>query len=610
MKKRYLLALLPVAAAAAAAVPAVKAIRLMKKPVKERNPILEKKYVAALSRLHKNIPDVPSESFGEETSIGNGAFLSEPIEGARFCLGYAKISTLPADILEKPYYIGGTPMIPLNRAEAVEDGLFVRTICLDDGSGRGKTAFAVVDCIGLSNNNVRQVRKKLKEFMADNGIVCVNVVSTHDHSAVDTMGIWGPVHKVYTQNKAVLNGKTGELINSVDEGYMEFLLDTVAESVKKACRDMQPGRLYAARMGNNSRERFSEDDGVLKQGLSDYLWDRRAPQDNSTLLTRLRFVPDEKDVKPTLIVSCAAHPYINSLPIRGKNSGRTISGDFIYYMGETVEKTGSNFLFFNGAVEAIYPHRLYSDRLKNIGQAKAVGTELAMITLSMTKTPEQIAADPFLNPDIYEKSIGIFSGENKSRYALWLEKKGDTVVSEHEVEPLLNIRVCEALIKVDNPIYVLIGKLHIGNFGIYRTPDGAYNSLTEVGYMELGKTLKFAMIPGEMDPSITTGTLVMKGENVWTGEDFPLPSLESIARSDTLCVIGLANDAIGYIIPDNDFLMVFFGSSDKAYKLFGNHYQEIFSFGRKTASTLVKTFMKASGKPIDMNCDIADIIEK
>ena len=111
--------------------------------------------------------------------------------------------------------------------------------------------------------------------------------------------------------------------------------------------------------------------------------------------------------------------------------------------------------------------------------------------------------------------------------------------------------------------------------------------------MELGKTLKFAMIPGEMDPSITTGTLVMKSENVWTGEDFPLPSLESIAGSDTLSVIGLCNDAIGYIIPDNDFLMVFFGSSDKAYKLFGNHYQEIFSFGRKTASTLVKAFEKA-----------------
>lgn len=590
MKKKYLFALLPAAAAAAAFVPV---IRLMKKPEKERNPILEKKYIAALSRLHKNIPDALPRDF-EESSCQGGAFLSEPAKGACFSLGYAKISTLPADILEKPYYIGGTVMVPLNRAEAVEDGLFVRTVCLDDGSGRGKTVFAVVDCIGLSNANVRAVRGKLKSFMSENGVSCVNVVSTHTHSAVDTMGIWGPVHTVYKNNKAVLGGKKeGELQNSADEGYMEFLLDTVAESVKTACRDMKPGRLYAAQMGSNSRERFSGEDGILEQGLSDYLWDRRPPRDNSTLLTRLRFVPDDKNARETLIVSCAGHPYINSLPIRGVNSGRTISGDFIYYMGETVEKTGRSFLFFNGAVEAVYPHRLYSDRLKNIGQAKAVGTELAMITLAMTKTAGEINADPLLNPGEYEKRMGIFTGGERSQYALWLEKKGDTVIPEKEAEPLLNIRTAETLLRTDNPLYVLIGKLRIGNFGFQRAPDGAYGALTEVGYMELGKDLKFAMIPGEMDPSITSGTLVMKGENVWTGEDFPLPSLEEIAGTDKLCVIGLANDAIGYIIPDNDFLMVFFGSSDRAYKLFGSHYQEIFSFGRKTASTLVKAFMKA-----------------
>ncbi len=591
MKKRYLLALLPIAAAA---VPAVKAFRLMKKPVKERNPILEKKYVAALSRLHKNIPDAPSQALPNAVPIGNGAFLSEPAKGAHWSLGYAKISTLPADILDKPYYIGGTILVPLNKAEAVEDDLFVRTICLDDGSGRGKTAFAVVDCIGLSNKNVRLVREMLKDFMAENNIACLNVVSTHDHSAVDTMGIWGPVPSVYKHNKAVLNGnKSGELKNSVDEGYMAFLLGTIAASVRQACLSMKSGKLYAAQMGNNSRERFNEDDDIVGQGLSDYLWDRRPPRDNSTLLTRLRFVPDDKNVKPTLIVSCAGHPYINSLPIRGKNSGRTISGDFVYYMGDTLEKADYNFLFFNGAVEAVYPHRLYSDKLKNIGQAKAVGSELAMITLAMTKTPEQIAADPVLSPDIYEKTMGIFGEGEKSQYASWLEKKGERIVPEQEVEPLLNIRVAEALLKVDNPIYILIGKLHIGSFGIYRTPDGAYNGLTEVGYMELGKTLKFAMIPGEMDPSITSGTLVMKGENVWSGEDFPLPSIEEIAGTDKLCVIGLANDAIGYIIPDNDFLMVFFGSSDRAYKLFGSHYQEIFSFGKTTASTLVKAFIKA-----------------
>lgn len=589
MKKKHLFLLLPIAAAA------VPVVKFIKKTPKERNRILEKKYVNTLSRLHKNIPEIEGSLKKEAFQNDNGEFLREPAKKAHFSLGYSKSSILPDDVLKRPYYIGGTVMLPLNIAEAVEDDLFVRTVSIDDNSGRGKVVFAAVDCIGLSNMNVCLVREKLKDFAKENNISHINIASTHTHSAIDTMGIWGPIFTVYKNNKAVKNGKkTGELLNSVDEKYMEFLLDIIAESVKKAVYDMTPGKIYTAQIGNNSRERLSQNDDIEKAGLSDYLWDRRPPKDNSTLLTRIRFVPDDKTKSETIIASCAAHPYINSLPIRGKNTGRTISGDFVYYMGETMEKAGYNFLFLNGAVEGVYPSRLYSDRLRNIEQAKAVGTEFAMITLAMTKTAEEIKNSEILNPDIYEKSMGIFKDGEKSKYALWLEKKGDTVIPEKEAEPLINIRISKAKLQVDNPIYILIGKLEIGNFGVLKNPDGSYSSITEVGYMELGKNLKFAMIPGEMDPSITSGTLVMKGENVFTGEDFPLPSLEEISSTDKLSVIGLCNDAIGYIIPDNDFLMVFFGSSKFATKLFGSHYHETFSFGRKTASTLVKAFIKAA----------------
>lgn len=588
MKKKNLLLLLPIAAAA------VPVVKFIKKMPKERNKILEKKYVNTLSRLHKNIPDIEGSLKKEAFQNENGEFLSEPLKNAHFSLGYSKISILPDDILKKPYYIGGTVMLPLNVAEDVEDDLFVRTVSIDDNSGRGKVVFAAVDCIGLSNMNVRLVREKLKDFAKENNISHINIASTHTHSAIDTMGIWGPIFTVYKNNKAVRNGKKeGKLLNSVNEEYMEFLLDIIAASVKNAVLDMSKGKLYTAQMGSNSKEQTGENDSIEKAGLFDYLWDRRPPKDNSSLLTRIRFVPDDESKSETIIASCAAHPYINSLPIRGKNTGRTISGDFVYYMGETMEKAGYNFLFLNGAVEGVYPSRLYSDRLRNIEQAKAVGTELSMITLAMTKTTEEIENSEILNPDIYEKSMGIFKDGEKSKYALWLEKKGDTVIPEKEAEPLINIRISKAELKVDNPIYILIGKLEIGNFGVLKNFDGSYSSVTEVGYMELGKDLKFAMIPGEMDPSITSGTLVMKGENVFTGEDFPLPSLEEIAGTDKLCVIGLCNDAIGYIIPDNDFLMVFFGSSKFAYKLFGSHYHEIFSFGRKTASTLVKAFIEA-----------------
>ena len=57
-----------------------------------------------------------------------------------------------------------------------------------------------------------------------------------------------------------------------------------------------------------------------------------------------------------------------------------------------------------------------------------------------------------------------------------------------------------------------------------------------------------------------------------------------------MTVFGLANDAIGYIIPDNDFSMMFLGTGKLMKKLFGNHYLEIFSFGKDTAVSLADTF--------------------
>ena len=45
-------------------------------------------------------------------------------------------------------------------------------------------------------------------------------------------------------------------------------------------------------------------------------------------------------------------------------------------------------------------------------------------------------------------------------------------------------------------------------------------------------------------------------------------------------VFGLANDSIGYVVPDNDYCM----------GLFFNHYQETLSLGKNTASFLMNSY--------------------
>ena len=56
---------------------------------------------------------------------------------------------------------------------------------------------------------------------------------------------------------------------------------------------------------------------------------------------------------------------------------------------------------------------------------------------------------------------------------------------------------------------------------------------------------------------------------------------EHAAASLLLHGFGLANDAVGYIVPDNDYSM----------RLLDGHYHETLSLGDETGSTLIKSFM-------------------
>ncbi len=567
-------------------------------PMKERCDKCSVKFKKAISSLGKGLPDIGIEecadNSGELKTFGNGEFISEAKSGAKWRLGYAEKSILPGDINEKKYCIAGNTRFPANYQNGVLDDILIRTVVIDDGSGRGAVSFSAVDCIGLSNKNVNEIRSRLSAFSKENNIALINVSSTHTHSGIDTMGIWGPIVEVYKNNKKVLKTGSGSMMSSCDDGYVDFVLNTVAGTVKAAYADMKPGRLFKAYMGKNSQAFMSGNKvgNLSDRGLSGFVWDRRPPRDCSTQLLRLRFVPDDKKKKETLILNFGAHPYINSMKIDGKGNGDLISGDFIYSLCETIKKSGSNAMFINGAVAAVYPSRLYSDRLGLSDQAKAVGNEIARIALSMTKQKKEIYKNEVTNPDNYEKELGLFNGtDRKSNYSAWLELKNDEIITETEIPPILNIRIKEVELKVDNPIFELIGKLKIGKFNMRKKPDGTLSSFTEVGYLEMGNgDVKAALIPGELEPEVLSGSYGARSEFSYSGADFSAKPLSYSASDNSLCVFGLTNDAIGYIIPDNDFSMMFLGSSSRMQKLFGAHYLEIFSFGKYTAASLANAF--------------------
>lgn len=564
-------------------------VKLYKMPNKERADMFSKNFVKAISKFSNGLPEpVVNSEEDEVLSLSQKNLITDATENSKWVLGYSQKSILPDDILTKEYCIGGVTRLPARFPTGVLDDIRVRAICLGTTTGE-LTVFAAVDCIGLSNRCIRIIRQRLADFCAENNIASINISSTHTHSSIDTMGIWGRIIEVFKNNRKVLIKGEGELMNSCDEEYLEFLYSKVIEAVKEAVADKKEGKLFKAYMGNSSEKSVSEDAPLKERGIKGYVWDRRQPFDCSCQLLRLRFVPDDKEANETVLVNFGAHPYINSMSEAGKGTGENISGDFVYSLCEYLESAGKNAIFFNGPIAAVYPTRLYADVYTFENQAKAVGNELGRITLAMTKNNEEIYNDELLSPESYEAQSVIFK-DRESCYKKWVKQKGDEIIEEVELEPSISLKTKEVPLKVGNPIFELISKCRVGNYTVAKSDNKQYESVTEIGVLELGNTLKIAFIPGEIEPDILSGSSSLKKEFAFSGEDFPESSLKDVLEYEDLTVFGLTNDACGYIIPDNDFSMMFLGSNKFMQKLFGNHYLEIFSFGKETASTIVKAF--------------------
>jgi hypothetical protein len=513
----------------------------------------------------KNIKKL-SEHVEDTFYKGTDEFLSEPAADAEWQLGYAKASLVPDDILEKgtEYYLGGFMTIDNgmnNKIEEVIDDMQVRIIAVSDGSGRGVSIFANVDCIGFCNEDIKTVRKYLEALNVGVELNSVNIASTHCHSCIDTQGLWTNTFKKVLTNMAksyipFLNKERG-----VNTEWIDWACHVIANSMKTAIVDMKSGTMTYA-----------------KKTLNEEYFNNKNRKSSTSLcsdISRFVFTPSDGS-KPTMMVNIAAHPDVVGLATSDKqDNGRQLSGDYVYYMGETIENAGYNFMFMNGAIAGIYYGRgLTNDGVdtgRRYGQAVRYGHEMGNIALNLTKTYDEISA----SADWY--TIKKEQAEGGDGYTLWFEDWEP--VSETKLDPILNVRLKEVQIEVNNPLMVLVGKIDITCYKMYKEGINKYYMFTEIGYAEFGN-VKVAMVPGELVQDIMYGGASLTAEGSFKGEDFGYPSITEIFGEDTIC-FGLCNDAIGYIVPDNDYSL---GIVD-------DHYQELISLGSKTASSIVKGFV-------------------
>ena len=313
-----------------------------------------------------------------------------------------------------------------------------------------------------------------------------------------------------------------------NEEFMNRLKELTAKAIIDAYNARKDGSLYLG---------TAETEGLLI--------DTRTPDDFDATLTRIRFDPaDGSD--DTYIVNLACHA--ECLGARTT----VVSADFPAYMEkEMVEQTGgANVVFINGAIGGLITCEKLDDVLRNF----ELGLE-------------------------YVKEFG--------------EDVGEAVMSinnEIALEPAINVKTEAMQIKCDNTALLLVRFLGVLNNDVAKDKDRNISIITEVSYMELGnRQIGVYMIPGELSPELESGNF-LSAKDAANGTEVYYKPLAEMSRCEHNFVIGLCNDEIGYIIPENDFLLhewlPYFNNTDDENGR--RHYEETNSLGPNAAGAILE----------------------
>ncbi len=389
----------------------------------------------------------------------------------KWMIGFDKRVLTPDDYKKTPYYLAGFSRGM--RAEGVLDDIYIRSVYLSaQKDGENGVVIAVIDCIGICNKEINEIRNRVLRYLPPEAVSSVNIMCTHVHSAPDTQGLWG---------KGLRSGR--------NKRFMTALKETASECICQSVCNAKKGSLFFGK--------------TLTENM---ILDNREPEIHDDYLNRFRFVPDDGSSE-LYILNIGCHPEL----LGDKN--HKISADWPCYMGKYIkEKTGAEFAFFNGSIGAITNmgmNEVYSGELQGEAAMPEFGRKMGEYAVSITK----------------EVSVPVHLIINRVERMLSVENKTFAFASMLKV-------IKNDVIKVDAVKY---GK------GI----------VTEISLLEIGK-IKILLVPGELFPEVALGGF-LEADNCATGKSYIYPSLFEMLGSGENLIFGLANDQIGYIIPDNDF---------------------------------------------------------
>lgn len=498
---------------------------------------------------------------------GMEEFIDEPAANAEWSLGYSRKSVMPDNFGEKSYakgaylpYIYGNEMYKDD--DGVDEELRVRTIVMNDGSGRGNVAFCSLDAMGLANADVRKIRVALEDFAKANNIVSINVSCTHIHTGIDSQGVWDdPAGNLFHNTIK----KSEDVTTGVDPDFLNAVINGCKESVIEAFNGMTEGKLMYSKID-----------------ISEYLRDRTAPKSYDENLYKLAFAPFDATVAPTVIATFGCHPESSSYDWNtgdgnGNKYDTKFTADFVWYIEKLLNSQGYNFIYIQGNVSTTTSSRgLTGDELDGNAHYSAVryGYEMGYILLGMEMDEDGRKA---LNEATGDK-LGVKEYSDREGYTVWYD--GLPTVTAEEVKPVLNIANRAFVVEISNNAIGLIGKTSISDNFVLRDKLGKVYTVSEVGYMEIGDVLKVYMSPGE------TFTELLKGGYGADGFEFK-PIREELGENTI--IMDLMNDAAGYVANPKNFVMAGIQYNPETDEFDGDTWC-IISYGKNAASDFIGNF--------------------
>ncbi|MBI5246138.1 MAG: hypothetical protein HY923_03080 [Elusimicrobia bacterium] len=415
------------------------------------------------------------------------------------------------------------------KPSGVHDQLYARLVLLREG----KTTVALVglDLLGFYINDTEALRGSWAAGDPDKKLF---VHSTHQHSGPDTLGLWGRFPGV----------------SGINKRYEARIEDRIVQALRLLETQLRPVSATGGRGALDPR-------GLCR--------DSRDPQviDPNLAVLRLR---EAGGRSVATIVNWSCHPEVIG------RENRLITADYPGPLCARVEeKTGGECLFLNGAIGGL----LTPDaKAENFYETARIGTAVADAALALKAESG--------GRGLSYRSKKIFVPVENSRYLLFLraltaghtlhDAKG-TVLSSWRAWPLSLRHLILGLTDANRPwVETEVSVLDIGPARLLGMPAEVFPELAVGGYDG-----KYAFGRPVVDPKGPERDLKSAPKG---------PYLRDLIKAPVPMFVGLANDMLGYLVPEYDFKA---RTSKLLLPRWPGHYEETNSIGRAATAVLTGT---------------------